>query len=486
MKILDSLFKRNIASESVKDLAIIDSGKQIASLQAPDADFSPEEKSASVSAVPLPLAELFASNGWHDLWAYQALTYYRQCAPVFTGVDRIADEVKKIRPVLYNHKKNEFIDDHPVLDFLSHPFADVSYSEFMKEFAVFLIVTGNNYTILRGNVRREPVEMVNAHPTTITLLASPWDGYNDQIMINALPYMDSFYRDTKLIKNQWRFVNDSKLSEIWQTRTNNSRYLGTAGKYGMSILTPIFYEIEQYIHSSIHNKALLTNGAYLSLFFKVDGSLTPDQHTRFKQLLRENFTGSPNAGKIMMGESGMNVTQLGQTNKDMDFNNLKTSTIIQIYNTLKIPLPLVMPEHMTMDNVGKAMLMLYFYAVLPWLEHMFEELSMFLLPRFENTEDLCISYQIDKIPALAAYRMEIAKAKKELGAYSPNELRAMLGDHLISGLDDIYMPANVMPIASAEEQKDYKQFVELLLNQSNSQPLSMAEIKEMSRDYGRK
>jgi HK97 family phage portal protein len=478
MKILDKLLRKNVPLNDM-----------VSALEDNQISLAPEEKAASVSAVPLPLAELFASNGWHDLWAYQALTYYRQCAPVFTGVDRIADEVKKIRPVLYNHKKNEYIDDHPVLDFLRQPFADMTYSEFMKEFAVFLIVTGNNYTILRGNVKREPFEMVNAHPTTVTLLASPWDGYNETIYINAVPYMDSFHRNTKLIKSnraKWRYINDSGLAEIWQARTNNSRYLGTAGKYGMSILTPIFYEIEQYIHSSIHNKALLTNGAYLSLFFKVDNSLTADQHKRLKQLIRQEFTGSPNAGKFMLGENGMKVTQLGQTNKDMDFNNLKTSTIIQIYNTLKIPLPLVMPEHMTMYNVGKAMLMLYFYAVLPWLEHMFEELTMFLLPRFENTEDLCISYQIDKIPALAAYRMEIAKAKKDLGAYSPNELRAMLGDHLINGLDDIYMPANVMPIASAEEQKDYKQFVELLLNQSNSQPLSMAEIKELARAYGLK
>jgi phage portal protein BeeE len=450
---------------------------------------APEQKSLSV---PLALAQLFASNGWHDLWAVQALLYYRQCSPLATAVDRITDEIAKIKPCLYDVKKNKFIDDHPVYELLERPFADNSFSDFIKEMAVFLIVTGNNYSILRGNVKREPLELVNVHPTTVTVMASPWDGYNELINVNSLPYVDSFTRDTKMIKRMWRYVNNMGYAEAWQSRTFNSVYQGGGGKYGMSVLTPIYYEIEQHINSAIHNLALLTNGGKLSMAYETEQSLTNDQYDRMHQALNQAYAGARNAGKIQLLDKGVKAKEMSISNKDMDFFNLKNSNVIQIYNTLKIPLPLVMPEHMTMDNVSKAMLALYFYAVLPWLEYCYEQLSMFILPRYDNTENLKISYQLDKIPALAEYRMQIAKAKKDLGAYTPNEIRAMLGDKLLNddGMDEVHMQSNFVPIvgmASQEEQRQQKEFMNIMLNQKDgdgNQLFTQKDIKEMARDYG--
>lgn len=469
MKLFNNIFRKNNESQVIENKTV---GAQ---------------EGKSVSTVPLPYAQLLTSAGWHDLWPNQALVYYRQCAPLFTAVERIADEIAKIKPCLWDKRKKEFVEDDAICEFLERPFADITFQEFIKEFAVFLIVTGNNYTVLRGNVKYEPIEMLNIHPATISLIANPYDTYNEIINVNATPYLDAFRRDEKMIKRQWRFVNGLRFAEIWQSRTLNTRFLGASGRYGMSILTPIYYEIEQHILGAVHNRALLTNGARLSALFSVDQQLSMDSYNRFVEQLATQYQGANNAGKFLLGEGGLKVTELGMNNKDMDYINLNKTNIIQIYNTLKVPLALVSPDHTTYDNVAKAILLLYFNAVLPWIERIYAELSMFLLPRFGETENLEISYQIDKIPALATYRMEIAKAKKDLGAYSPNEIRAMLGDKLVEGLSEVTGPANVVPLGNTEELKALAEFVDVMTRQKNENgdPMfSSDEIKDMMGQYG--
>src|SRR6185503_6592196 len=108
----------------------------------------------------IPVYSILDGAGYTELWAQQALMYYRICAPLFTAVDWIADEIQHIKPVLFDTKKKEVVTEHPVYDLLNSPFADTTYEEFIKEYTTFLIVTGNNYTLLRGNVKREPLEMV--------------------------------------------------------------------------------------------------------------------------------------------------------------------------------------------------------------------------------------------------------------------------------------------------------------------------------------
>lgn len=446
------------------------------------------EKKSSYSAL-IPIASIVDGGGVREMWTQQALVYYRICAPLFTAVSMIADEIQKIKPVLWNTKKREFVFEHPVYELLKRPFPDTTYQEFINEFAVFLIVTGNNYTLLRGNVKRDPLEMVNVHPATVTLMPSPVDGYNERVLVNAPPFMDEFLRNEKFINRQWRFINNSALSEIWPTRTLNTRYLGLSGRYGMSVLTPIYYEIEQHIQAAIHNKSLLTNGGKLSLAFTTDQNLSDDAFQRLNKEIKNNYVGSSKAGSVALLDNGVKVGEFGINNKDMDFFNLKISNVNQIYNTLKIPLPLVSPGSMTYDNVAKSILMLYFYAVLPWLEKINDELSLFVLPRYDDTEDLMITYEMDKIPALAPYRMEIAKAKKDLGVYSGNELRAMLGDKLIEGLDEIYTPANLFPVGSSDDQKSVNDFYNIMSeikDTSGKRKFSDDEIKEMAKTYGLK
>jgi HK97 family phage portal protein len=405
----------------------------------------------SYGAFGMPYSNVYAGFGWYELVAFQSLVYFRNCSPVFNGVDLIAEKVADIRPYVYDTKKKKYVNNHPVLDLLNHPFGDTTYSEFMKELCIFYLVTGNNYTVLTGNVKREPLEMMNIHPGEVIIAPSPRDGYNGTYNVNRYPNSSTFNRREK--GGYWRYINDDQQQELWQIRTFNARDQYNTGYYGMSRLLPIVYEIEQHLHSSRHNLSLLVSGAKLSMIVKTLQPLPEEQLQAMRSQISAAYQGSANTGKVMLINGGFDVEEMGMNNTDMDFLNLKKDITYGIYNTLKIPLPLIAPDHSTMNNLEKSMLMLYDNAVLPMAKRAFEELTMYLMPRYPGSENLILKYKEEEITALEPRRMENLKFKKELKIYTVNEMRALVGEKPLKGqdADSVFMPASEVPIANVED-----------------------------------
>lgn len=392
-------------------------------------------------------------GGWYDLIAYQALLYYRMISPIYTGVNIIADEFSNLTPYVYDKKEKKFID-HPVLELLNHPFADNTWEEFAKEFSTYFLVTGNNYTILSGDVSRPPKEMRNVYPSTINIFPSSVDGYNYLYTMCDAITTENFTRNEKIDPGYFRYVNDLGNREIWQTKSFNARYQSGYGYYGMSHLTPIYYEIFQHLYSSIHNKSLLQNGAKVDTVFSIDGQMNQQQYERLKEQVRVYMSGPQNAGRPFLGENGLQVTQLGTSNVDMDFLNLKKDVTYSIYNSLKVPLPLVSNEAATFNNVSSAMIMLYDRAVLPLANRIFKELTLLLMYRYKNSENLCITYKKDEITALEERRLDQINTLKTVGVLTINEMRSLLGYEEIPGGDQLYIPSADIPISSFSSDED--------------------------------
>ncbi len=79
---------------------------------------------------------------------------------------------------------------------------------------------------------------------------------------------------------------------------------------------------------------------------------------------------------------------------------LKIQTQVAIYNALKIPLPMISPEHMSLANMDTAKLNFYDNCIIPLFTKIANFLNENLLSRYKNSDNLQLTYDEAAIAAL--------------------------------------------------------------------------------------
>lgn len=404
-----------------------------------------EQKTAT--GINRSFIQFLLNNKQQDIAASVASRYYKTCAPLYTSIDWISREGASITPILWDKNKQEFIADSPVLEFLENANPYMSYDELIHAIISFYLLTGNAYVVASGNIDKSPTSLSIALPQNISTLIGV-DGYVSQYSLSGKGAGQQHFDFVKqFINGRNRYVTKDKKHEIYHIKSFNPSG-DDFGVLGLSQLNPIYYEIEQYLAASVHNLSLLKRGASLSGIFKHQDKLSDDAFLRLQDQINLYFSGEHNAGRPFLAEDGLDFSATSQTNKDMDFATLKQDVTEKIYNTLRIPLPLISANTMTMANMDAAKLDLYDNAVLPIIRRIYAELSSFLLPRFDNTEGQSFSYNEEEILALQPRLYANLEILKNLGSVTANEIRAKLRLDDLEGGDALYQPASNVPYAT--------------------------------------
>jgi len=384
--------------------------------------------------------------------AYSRLNlYYKMCAPLGTAIDMIIDElavslfVKKV-------KTGEDVK-HPVLELLKYPNTKEFYFDFIRSLGFDLILKGEVYILFKGNINFAPLEMEIIHPEQVVFDIDA----NNEISKIAVSYnasrQDFFYPKelsffNSAAKTKIRYINRFNNLELYQIKfINPSPYAFR----GCSKVNSVYYEIEQYINTCIHNLSLLKRGGRLSgiLSFKDVGyPMTQETRAALREEIDNYYSGPDNAGRLAIFSSPLNYNQIGQTNKDMDFETLKNNVSVAIYNRLRIPLPKITADTMTLANKETAKLELYDNAVLPLLKHILNNLSNILFIRYNNP-NLVLTYDIADIPALKSRVIEQAAAEANMQSVTINELRKTIGLQPLDNYDIILVNSTYIPLDAA-------------------------------------
>lgn len=395
--------------------------------------------------------DTLSSTGFNQINAWQAIRYYDNIAPIGTAIDIITDELKTIVPKYFTGKKFE---DHPVISLFMHPNADETFQEFFKKYSTFYKITGNTFLMATGAISKPPAELVVLPPQFVSSTTAT-DGYplSYQFSLGGSggTFTETFSRIEE--KGRFRYVNEDQTRELWHVKNFNA---AANDSFGKPPLLPIYYELEQYLHASVHNLSLLEKGGRLSGALISKGPLTDEQFARAQEQVDKKLAGSKNAGRIMIGEGDMDFKEMSSNNKDMDFRNLKKDDAIAIYNRLRIPLPLISPDHMTMSNYEQARLALYDNAVLPDAQTLYEELTVFLAPRYGwDPEKQGVTYDESTIQALQLRRNEEVKLRKEISVNEVDEMRSLLGDDpLPGGIGKVVLISGNTKELGSEEEED--------------------------------
>lgn len=411
-------------------------------------------------------------SGYYDLAAYVIEQYYCVCFPLADAIDRITREIAAVPPKVWDLDKEKYVE-HPVLELLNKPNADSTYGEYITKLAAFFLLTGENYNISTGNITRPPLEIYASNPRYITITPAS-DGFAGNIQLNRAYGHESYKRHD--VEGRFKYYNKALDQEIYQAKTFNPKERGHI--HGESPLQAVYYELEQYLKSSVHNLSLLLRGATVTGFLKTDQDLsflTDDQKERLREQWNNCFSGSENAGRTGIFDKGISYQAIGQTNVDMNFRDLKNDVKDNIYIRLGIPLALVSSETMTMNNLSTAKVIFYDNAVIPLLKRLFQELTLFLMYRYPDSEHKMITFDKGDILALESRRNEQLAVLQKTGVLTINELRALIDYEPLDGGDVLLAPSTEVPIATDVETGNpdatgnvREKFVDLMRNQTNS------------------
>lgn len=120
-----------------------------------------------------------------------------------------------------------------------------------------------------------------------------------------------------------------------------------------------------------------------------------------------------------MNSNQLDVTEMGKSNRDMDFAQLQSMTEKAIAKRYNVPIPLISDEMSTYNNLTTAYEALYDNAVIPVANQILDGLSDFLFPRFNLNPQLArLIVDTSEIAAISKRQAEIAE-KDVKAMYGP-------------------------------------------------------------------
>lgn len=368
-----------------------------------------------------------------------AISLYEKSSAVSIPVNYIAEAFASINPVL--KEGTEIITDHPVLDLLQTPSPFYSQDLFFEILAKNYLITGETELVGVGNINRPPIELQPISPKDVTVNEGG-NGFAETFLISGQTLTGTYAIQRRGLSVRYLRGNLAEIKQIRNFSTKDNSLIR-----GQSPLVSASAEVRQHIEGNKHNISLLVNGGRVSLVFHYEADMETDDFEATKERVREQYSGSANAGKVAVSAGGqLKIEELGQSAKDMDFAILQAAARAAVALQYKFPLPLLSTEASTFNNYREAKTALYDDAVLPIADRIFGGLSDFLLPRYGlDPSKVRLTYDLDQITALVGRRNEELKLRKELGIETINELRTLIGREEVDGGNEVLVPATMVP-----------------------------------------
>jgi HK97 family phage portal protein len=260
--------------------------------------------------------------------------------------------------------------------------------------------------------------------------------------------------------------------------------------YGFAPISAAAHNIDIHNTSNAWNMKLLQNNAKPSGILVSEQSMDAPQKRRVKSEIRRKWSGVANAGKpALLTGAAWKWIQTSMSPHDMDWLNSQNTSARDICHAFGYPPFLLgLPGNTTFNNMETARLWLWENTVTFYLNFLRDELNVWLMPRYDDGENLFLDYDLSDVPALASRRNSLwDKAEKGKDILSINERRAIVGYAPIgSEGDDIYIPISSVPLSQASifenEEVEFKKFL-VSEGYSNKKALEIADIAFQKNNF---
>ena len=378
-------------------------------------------------AAPLIAFEHLRRPVWRlrDYAAY-ANEGFMQNAIVYRCVRMVGECAGHVPLLVYDGDQE--LEDHPLRSLVRRPNRHESWPDFVQRLVGYLLVSGNAYVeaVAAEASSEEPAsgirELHLLRPDRVNIVPGP-DGWPE-----AFDY--SLSGRTVRIGGE---VVDGVRSVL-----HTKLFHPTDDHYGLSPLEAAAGAIDLHNTASRWNKALLDNSARPSgaiVYTARDGNLTGEQVERLKLELEAGFQGAANAGRPLLLEGGLDWKAMSLSPKDMDFIEARNVAAREIALALGVPPMLLgIPGDNTYSNLAEAQRTFWRSTVLPLVERIAAELSLWLSPAYapdamwaSRSANVRLVPDLDNLPALATEREALWSSLEATSFLTTDEKRAIAG-----------------------------------------------------------
>lgn len=381
----------------------------------------------------------------------------------------IAEAVSNLPPIIIDSINRNILRDHPFWRTIKRPNEEQIWREYVTDCISDYLLEGTTFSYLgSGSIRGEVDYIRRVRPKNVTIEINQDNG-------NPKYYDVEGYSSTNRYTYYPYYDSRSKILKISQYNSRSQYF----GELPSSKLKSAYDEIQHLELASKYNLSFLKKGARPSLALIAsakngyDGELTEEDREALKKQIREQYSGSSNAGEIMVLEGGMDVKQLSMNMKDMDFKELTEFSLILICMVAGVPPEMCgVTKAKTYNSAEEAKISFFDNTVIPLANHFYEKLDSWIMYRYKPTiyskggkfKNAILTFNKASIDALEKRRLEVAKLFKETGAGTINERRALQhldpvedGDVPLLNVGDMrydQQTNNATPINNNSKEKD--------------------------------
>ena len=291
-----------------------------------------------------------------------------------------------------------------------------------------LALRGNAYNQIITNAKGEVVELMPLHP--------------DRIRLELLPSGEYRYRFTD------RFGSESILprGEVWHLRG-----LSSDGLMGMSPIELARENLGMALAAQDYGARFFANDAKpTGGWIEFPGSF---KDSEAKKVFRESYQqaqSGANRGKVLVLENGMKFHEVGVTNKDAQFLELRKFQITDVARLFRVPPHMIGDlDRATFSNIEQQSLEFVMHTMTPWAERWEASIESELLLEGDDIE---VEFDFANLMrGDAASRASYYQSGIQNGWLTRNEARIAENLNPLEGLDEPLRPLNMVEESPAED-----------------------------------
>ena len=353
-------------------------------------------------------------------------------ASVYACVRVLSETMASLPLVVYQRRADggkDKITDHWLYRLLANrPNRFQNPFEWREMLQGHLALRGNAYNQIITNAKGEVVELMPLHP--------------DRIRLELLPSGEYRYRFTD------RFGTESILprGEVWHLRG-----LSSDGLMGMSPIELARESLGMALAAQDYGARFFANDAKpTGGWIEFPGSF---KDSEAKKVFRESYQqaqSGANRGKVLVLENGMKFHEVGVTNKDAQFLELRKFQITDVARLFRVPPHMIGDlDRATFSNIEQQSLEFVMHTMTPWAERWEASIESELLLEVDDIE---VEFDFANLMrGDAASRASYYQSGIQNGWLTRNEARIAENLNPLEGLDEPLRPLNMVEESNAED-----------------------------------
>jgi len=353
-------------------------------------------------------------------------------AAVYACVRVLSESLASLPLVIYQRRADggkDKVTDHWLYRLLAkRPNRFQNPFEWREMLQGHLALRGNAYNQIITNAKGEVVELMPLHP--------------DRIRLELLPSGEYRYRFTD------RFGTESILprGEVWHLRG-----LSSDGLMGMSPIELARENLGMALAAQDYGARFFANDAKpTGGWIEFPGSF---KDSEAKKVFRESYQqaqSGANRGKVLVLENGMKFHEVGVTNKDAQFLELRKFQITDVARLFRVPPHMIGDlDRATFSNIEQQSLEFVMHTMTPWAERWEASIESELLLEGDDIE---VEFDFANLMrGDAASRASYYQSGIQNGWLTRNEARIAENLNPLEGLDEPLRPLNMVEESTAED-----------------------------------